>query len=526
MPGSNTCPQCGYNSQGSHGRPIKFYPIELPSSRMSQLLESNNPPLHTERLQLEGFIGDNLEFVTSLQERVSKARAVLNDLLKEQRGVKDMIESCKTIIRPIRKVPEDIVREIFLALWDTEEEGKDSLNKRFTPLVVSQVCRDWRTIALSMSQLWSTITLDFDRHLNELPCQYLLQTYLVRSANRDIILSIRSSRDISKSPVIPALILSAPRWTNISMSIPHNSRHAFSAARGFLHRLNRLSVELTQEDYYMHSTKTLFDAFEYAPLLRSLSLKGIGRSIEQMSLPWSQLTDYTGDDRTSCMDILKRAPEIERASLQCFEDGTHQTLSRQRLRILHVHEVGPTPYVRDSAGGILQLLSCVEFPALESLHMAYAHTHNVLIPKSLMGLTAGSLKSLSIDARSVLSSTAQADFLSLLKTTESLSSLSLSCRFEPNQNKELLTGLNANMNPTVVPRLTSLTIRITNEKPFLQPSFIEMVQSRRYPALACVALESLRLSVPFIVMPANKDALPRWKDICDGDLVTKKESGV
>ncbi|PBK65312.1 hypothetical protein ARMSODRAFT_891985, partial [Armillaria solidipes] len=121
---------------------------------MSQLLESNNPPLHTERLQLEGFIGENLEFVVSLQERVSKARAVLNDLLKEQRGVKDMIESCKTIIRPIRKIPEDIIREIFLALWDTEEEGKDSLNKRFTPLVVSQVCTDWRAIALSMSQLW------------------------------------------------------------------------------------------------------------------------------------------------------------------------------------------------------------------------------------------------------------------------------------------------------------------------------------------------------------------------------------
>ncbi|PBK84405.1 hypothetical protein ARMGADRAFT_1018531 [Armillaria gallica] len=47
-----------------------------------------------------------------------------------------------------------------------------------------------------------------------------------------------------------------------------------------------------------------------------------------------------------------------------------------------------------------------------------------------------------------------------------------------------------------------------------------MVQSRRYPAFARVALESLRLSVPFVAMPANKDVLVRWKDICDGDLVT------
>ncbi len=489
---------------------------------MSQLLTSNNQPLQTERLQLEGFIDENLEFVASLRERVSKARAVLNELLKEQRGVNDMIESCKTIIRPIRKVPEDIVREIFLTLWDTEKEGKDSLNKRFAPLVVSQVCRDWRNIALSMSQLWSTITLDFDQHLNELRCQYLLQTYLVRSANHDIILSLRSTRDISKSPIIPALLLSAPRWTSISMIIPYTSRHAFSAARGFLHRLNSLSVELTGEDHYFQSTQPSFDAFEYAPLLRSLSLKGIRRSLGRTSLPWSQLTEYTGDNTTtSYIDILKYASDMERASLQCFEDGTHQTSSHQRLRILHVQEVRQSPYGTNSAGGILQFLSCVEFPVLESLSMTYAHTYDVLVPKSLLDSTAGSLKSLSIffDPRSDVS-TAQADLLSLLKTTESLSSLSLSCRFEPNENKELLTGLNADINPEVVPRLTSLTIRATNEKPFLQPSFVEMVQSRRYPAFARVALESLRLSVPFIAMPANKDALIRWKDICDGDLVT------
>ncbi|PBK84404.1 hypothetical protein ARMGADRAFT_907098, partial [Armillaria gallica] len=117
-------------------------------------LTSNDLPLQTERLQLEGLIDESLEFVSSMQERVSKARAVLNELLKEQRSVKNMVESCKTIIRPIRKVPEDIVREIFLTLLVAKEEGKDSLNKRFAPLVVSQVCRDWRNIALSMSQLW------------------------------------------------------------------------------------------------------------------------------------------------------------------------------------------------------------------------------------------------------------------------------------------------------------------------------------------------------------------------------------
>ncbi|KAK0450517.1 uncharacterized protein EV420DRAFT_1766608 [Desarmillaria tabescens] len=490
MSSQNLCPQCGYNSQKCL---IKFHPVKLAGSRMSELLKSNCPPLDTERLQLEEFIGENRGFVASLQERVSQARAVLDELLEEERRVKDMIESCKTFIQPIRRIPEGVIHEIFSKFCDTKREGKDSLDKKFAPLVLSQVCRDWRNVAVSTSRLRSFITLDFDWYRDELACQYLLQTYLLRSGKHDITLSIHSNSDISRSHLISVLLLCAPRWTNLSLSIPYDSLHAFSAARGSVNRLNRLSIEFVGNvpGLSVRLAMSVFNTFEYAPLLRSFSLKGVLRGVEQMNLPWSQLTEYSGNDWTSgYIDILKRAQDMESASLQCHDDsefeGMFPSLSHRRLRVLHVHEEEENLDIEDilSEGGIVHFLLHVEFPALESLKMTYVHPYNVQVPKSLLGSTARGLKSLSIDSPIILSSRAQADLLNLLRTTVSLSSFSMtwwSIHANP-QGDGLFLWLNRNINPDVVPRLASLAVRFINREPYLSSSFVDMVQSRRYAA--------------------------------------------
>ncbi|PBK65364.1 hypothetical protein ARMSODRAFT_442206 [Armillaria solidipes] len=373
--------------------------------------------------------------------------------------------------------------------------------------------------------------LDFDLYRDVMACQYLLQTYLQRSAMYDIVLSLHSKREISGSHLIPVLLLGAPRWTNVSLSIPYRSLHAFSAARGTLHRLKRLSVTfigdvpvLPQPDFFAELPKPIFDAFEYAPLLRSFSLKGANKGTRRMSLPWSQLTEYAGTDCTGgYIDILKRASDMETASIQCDSDpelGIFLPSSHQRLHTLHVYEVEGSV---DSPGGVINILSHFYLPALKSLRMSYAHPL-VRIPTSLLGSTAGGLKSLSFDAPFAISSEAQADLISLLKTTILLDSLSVSCRFvyEGNpQNEGLLLGLNASINPDVVPRLTSLAIRFINVVPYLSPSFADMVQSRRPVASTGAALQTLRLSVP-LVMPLglDPDVAARWRDLCDEGFVT------
>ncbi|KAG7451711.1 uncharacterized protein BT62DRAFT_940691, partial [Guyanagaster necrorhizus] len=136
---------------------------------MDELLKSNNPPLPAERIQLKGVIGEGHGFLAGLRERRTQTGAALEALLDEERRVERLIESCKTILCPIRTISDNIVHKIFFiyhfeAVVVREEE---SLNGQFVPLVLSQVCRDWRATALSTSQLWSFIRLDFDVYRNE-----------------------------------------------------------------------------------------------------------------------------------------------------------------------------------------------------------------------------------------------------------------------------------------------------------------------------------------------------------------------
>ncbi|KAK0436232.1 hypothetical protein EV421DRAFT_1981271 [Armillaria borealis] len=526
---SASCPQCGYNGQDH--LPLSFEAADLSVSRMDELLKSNNPPLPAEHVQLESAIGKGHGFLAGLQERIVQARASLDELLNEERRVERTIECYKIIVRPICRIPEDVVREIFLTCLDTEKEGMDTLSGRFAPLFLSQVCRGWRSIALSTSRLWSSIRLDFDLYRDELACQYLLQTYVLRSATHDITLSIHSTRDISKSHLIPVLLLSAPRWTNLSMTIPYNSLFAFSAARGSLHRLNRLSVQFIGDVPGLPAglAKPIFDAFEYAPLLRSFSLRGAYRGISQINVPWSQLTEYAGHDLTSSyMDILKLAPDMESASLQCDEDseydhGVVRPSAHQRLRVLHVHEVEDNlDSLVPPEGGICHVLSHLEVPALESLSITYMHLY-VHIPTSLRGSTAKNLKSLSIAVPAFIHVGFQADLINLLKTTTSLSSLSVPypLALADDQNA-LFLYLNVNINPDAVPKLISLAFRFINAEPYMSPAFLDMVQSRKHATPTRAALQTLHLSVPFVIPPVDPDVAARWDDLCDEGFVTYK----
>ncbi|KAK0185315.1 hypothetical protein F5146DRAFT_202698 [Armillaria mellea] len=360
-------------------------------------------------------------------------------------------------------------------------------------------------------------------------CLYLLQTYLLRSEMHDITLSLHRTANLSMSHLIPILILSAPRWTDLSLSVTQNSIDTFSAARGTFHRLSRLSLEVIGpvRRARANMARCTFNAFGYAPLLRSFTLQCMRAAVQEISLPWSQLKEYTGDDRmSSYIAIFKRTPDMERASLQCdgeseYDHEDHPSLSHQGLRILHLHEAeDPTSSRILSEGGIVRLLSYIEFPALESLSMSYLHT-SIRVPRTLRGSMANSLRSLSIDAPFVIHASAQANLLSLLQTTLSLSSLSMSCRFasEGAENDGMFLGLNANIHPDVLPNLSALTFRFINLQVSLSPLFMDMAQSRRHAAHSRVALRTLHLDTPFVVLLGDTDVVA-LKGMCDEGFVT------
>ncbi|PBK65363.1 hypothetical protein ARMSODRAFT_961347 [Armillaria solidipes] len=131
------CPKCGHNEQ-NHIPATVFEAADLAELRMDELLKSNDSPLQAERVHLESVISEGRILLAGLQERITQHRDALEALLDQEKRVECMMESCKTIVPPIRRIPDDIIREIFLTSFGMDtREGKDTLDKSFAPLILS-----------------------------------------------------------------------------------------------------------------------------------------------------------------------------------------------------------------------------------------------------------------------------------------------------------------------------------------------------------------------------------------------------
>ncbi|KAJ7140755.1 hypothetical protein C8R44DRAFT_530102, partial [Mycena epipterygia] len=55
-------------------------------------------------------------------------------------------------VYPVLTLPDDITSRIFVECLPTH--GRVRPSPRNAPLILSQICRQWREIALSISDLW------------------------------------------------------------------------------------------------------------------------------------------------------------------------------------------------------------------------------------------------------------------------------------------------------------------------------------------------------------------------------------
>ncbi|SJL18161.1 uncharacterized protein ARMOST_21737 [Armillaria ostoyae] len=318
---------------------------------------------------------------------------------------------------------------------------------------------------------------------------------------------------LGTSPPCYSSYLAVPRArcvnTPCDIILVHARTHSLSCS---LHRLKRLSIEFIDDDIPELPdalAKPIFDAFEYAPLLRNVSsIEGAPDAPKQINLPWSQLTDYVGNDwMTSYIDVLKLAPAMERISLRCDEDPGLMRRSLLRLTSVFVSFL------------------CTKSKRF-SIQISFQKEHPFArVPTSQRVSTARSLQVLIINASFPISVEAQADLVALLKTTASLSRLSLSFPPVPtiDQNHGIFLGLSANTNPDIVPQLTTQAFRFINQEPYVSPSFVDMQSRRpRQAASTRVVLQTPQLWVPAVIPPVDPDVATRWKDLCNEGFVMYK----
>ncbi|KZV91538.1 hypothetical protein EXIGLDRAFT_837018 [Exidia glandulosa HHB12029] len=149
-------------------------------------------------------IGRRLEVANAAlraaEDAVVAARAQVLTLQHKRELVQQRVTVSRGLLHPLRRVPNEILCEIFLAdrdsslpalcyLWDIAIR-KSSYHEplvtadrmravRRWPFTLSAVCRRWRAIATSTPALWSTLVIDL-RSISELWNSYVRQSFKAR----------------------------------------------------------------------------------------------------------------------------------------------------------------------------------------------------------------------------------------------------------------------------------------------------------------------------------------------------------
>ncbi|THU88165.1 hypothetical protein K435DRAFT_680403, partial [Dendrothele bispora CBS 962.96] len=114
--------------------------------------------------QIEHEIASSSSDIAKYDAEIETLEGVLEELRKRKSEIQRYSDERRNLLSPIRKVPIEILGEIFAAscgdnglLITTVPEGKISA----PTLVLSHVCSLWRNFVISTPSLWARMSVDF-----------------------------------------------------------------------------------------------------------------------------------------------------------------------------------------------------------------------------------------------------------------------------------------------------------------------------------------------------------------------------
>ncbi|KAK7001422.1 hypothetical protein R3P38DRAFT_3049036 [Favolaschia claudopus] len=117
-------------------------------SPFAERLGTNYCPTDDEVLEIQKLIAEPIQQISSLDDEIA--------LLQEQRShLSSYVAAHKVLISPIRRLPPDIIAEIFLACLPTHRNCV--MNVTEAPVLLGRICSSWRVRSLATPRLWASL---------------------------------------------------------------------------------------------------------------------------------------------------------------------------------------------------------------------------------------------------------------------------------------------------------------------------------------------------------------------------------
>ncbi|KAJ7742847.1 hypothetical protein B0H16DRAFT_1423274 [Mycena metata] len=399
------------------------------TSPFASRLGTNYCPQDDEVAQIRALLHGPLLRLKDLDDQIANLQKAIDDLARERDGIRSFVDLHKDLISPFRRLPLDIIQEIFVACLPTHRNCVMSAAE--APVLLGRICTSWRAICLTTPRLWSRLhivqppqswsagtTIDAVLEKKFTLRLETTKTWLSRSGQCPLSISFQSgsynhpaSVDVDTAATKTRLFMQViipftPRWKEITLrGVPHKALEMLSnLAEDDVPMLQKLEIS-----HHPDSDHVPF-ALMRAPNLINLTL-GWTASTQDLPVRWGNLTYLTvwgyNTSSLSCSIVAKLLARCSQLQVCSFvinanniplEDGAGSTIELPFLHSFHITNLGLP--IRD-VGNLFRRLSV---PGLRDVDLR-AHTDNSLdshqfVPHFLAFLSVSlCFESLTIDAQ-------------------------------------------------------------------------------------------------------------------------------
>ncbi|KAJ7649028.1 hypothetical protein DFH06DRAFT_1049677 [Mycena polygramma] len=332
---------------------------------------------------------------------------LLDELTQKRDALNIFIDAHLSLVSPVRRLPEDIVREIFMACMPASSNA--GMGVKEAPLLLCRICSGWRHLALATPELWSSLHIVVSRRSTGEGLAATAKCWLSRSGVLPLSISLDSNCTRAYFPYMSRLLAALAefsiRWESIDISLrSFDPLDALSHVRpDNVPKLKRASFGRREHVGIMLPCNSL-------PFLMTASLRSVSVSGEDdpslMHLPWTQLKHLmlggqpglSQPSISGILAVLRRCTQLQTFQLHLSNAEGHfssnvEPVNHPNLRHLEVST--DTDYRRLSALFMKMLL-----PNLQSLKLTFRDYRAIVPPPGEappLHIFAPSLERLSLD---------------------------------------------------------------------------------------------------------------------------------
>ncbi|KAJ6537739.1 hypothetical protein B0H19DRAFT_1240465 [Mycena capillaripes] len=277
---------------------------------IQELLRSHSQPPD----QLAAIISALADELTRYDHEIAQSPPKkLEHLQLQRRTFQVQYDACSSLLAPIRRLPSEILVEIFGLCWESFRPAMDELDSdtislqtemarlAHAPLLtVSQVCARWHSIALGTPALWGRIDLEAvlwtaPAHLDTV--MELLRSALERSANHPLAVTVSNDAEVVP-PHLPAfelLVQHSERWQTATFICPFSDLGCLAGVKAKLPKLTILRLYC----WGSPDAARALENFQIIPCLKRIDLHADKTNIASFShLPWELVTEVRSGEMT------------------------------------------------------------------------------------------------------------------------------------------------------------------------------------------------------------------------------------